>query len=179
VNCLRRLVVTYVLPLALAGLCVALALVVIVWPVKPAHGAEQYGTRWLARDASGQSPTIERATAADPTPLSAGVTWSGLDYIRQAAITALFIVDWAQTRYIGTHCDQYQEAGVVLSTVAGSCPNLKKLAVYYPIVMAGHAFVASRMERENRDIFQTGTIVVQTAVVMHNRNIGVGVYWPW
>ena len=111
--------------------------------------------------------------------LSFGAPWTREDTGRQAFISGLYLYDYAQTRYVGQHCDQWKETGPIVAGFAGECPNLKRLALWNAILIPGHAWLMTRLDRDMRTIFQRTFIVVEGANVYRNSKIGVGVSWPW
>ena len=135
--------------------------------------AEELGTQWLGSLPAGPAPYAQKAN------LDFGAPWTTEDTARQTLITFELLYDWAQTRYIGQHCDQWKEVGILSQVLYGECPNLKRLAIGNAILIPGFAWVMTRIERQNRTIFQRMFIIAEGHNVYGNRQLGLGASWPW
>jgi len=96
--------------------------------------------------------------------------WSRADTARQAAYTALHLADWAQTRYITTHRQDFVETNAML----GERPSLGRINNYFAATLAGHYAISALLPTKYRPYWQYGTITIEAYFVLHNRAIGIG-----
>ena len=95
--------------------------------------------------------------------------WSSADIKREAAYQALHWMDYAQTRHIGNNCDRYAETNPVL----GRCPSGKKIAEYFLATSLLHWGISYALNKEGREGWQYGTVVIEALVVGNNARIGI------
>jgi hypothetical protein len=99
--------------------------------------------------------------------------WSSADIARQTAYTIVHVADWAQTRYIATHPEQYRERNPLLS----EHPSVGQVNHYFAATLVAHYAITHFLPPAYRPIWQYGTITMQTYVVLHNRSVGIKFQW--
>lgn len=112
----------------------------------------------------------------------AGDDWTREDTYRQAAMTALLIVDWGQTRYLVKHpIDPKQPDGTYnwrkegYNSVLGEHPSIGRVNNYHVIVIAGHAAVSTMLPSDWRKAWQYVWIGIEADTVYRNHHIGLKV----
>jgi hypothetical protein len=97
--------------------------------------------------------------------------WSSADTARQAAFLALGALDWAQTRAIARHPDQYRE----VNTILGEHPTVAQVNRYFALYLTGHTALAWTLPAQYRIGLQYVSIGIEFNQVNHNAHIGVRV----
>lgn len=100
-----------------------------------------------------------------------GRGWTRADTARQAAIVALQVADWQQTRWIVRHPDGWHETNPFL----GDHPSMDRVDTYFPVLILGHAAISYALPPEWRKWWQYGSMAGTGYVVI--RNWGMGVRW--
>lgn len=88
----------------------------------------------------------------------------------QIAMTALYLVDYGQTRDIKNHVGYYET-----NPLLGKHPSDVRIRNYFAGVIVGSAVVTYLLPSNLRPYWQWGNIIVQVGVTAHNHNIGLGV----
>jgi len=97
--------------------------------------------------------------------------WSKEDTYRQAALTALLVADWAQTRYIAKNPDKFHE--IDASRFIGEHPSTGKVNVYFATYIVSNATVSYLLPQNWRQAWQYLYIGYETKTVLKNRSIGI------
>ena len=95
--------------------------------------------------------------------------WSKSDTARQGVFTGLTVLDWAQTRYISKHPENYRETNHFL----GDHPTTGKVDNYFATAIVGHAVIAYLLPPAWRQGWQYVWIGVEVQKVGHNHSIGI------
>jgi len=95
--------------------------------------------------------------------------WTTGDTVRQGALTALLVADWAQTRYIVKHPETHQEANPLM----GEHPSLGKVNNLSVLSIVGHYAIARALPREWRHAWQYVFIGVELDATTYNARAGV------
>lgn len=103
-------------------------------------------------------------------PCMAADPWSKQDIALEGAVIALLAVDWAQTRYISTHPDQFYERNPLL----GEHPSRKNVDLYFAGAVAAHIAITHFLPAIWRPGLQVPLIVLQFGAVTRNNQIGIG-----
>ena len=89
------------------------------------------------------------------------------------ASESLLALDWAQTRYISTHPDTYQE----LNPLLGSHPSIGRVNTHFAGAMLADWAIGDWLRDEfgddSRKTWLIAVSVVEGSVVAHNYRIGV------
>lgn len=96
--------------------------------------------------------------------------WSAIDKALLAGAVTMLGADWAQTRYIAAHPDQFREKNPLL----GSHPSTGKVNAYFLTAIAGTVGLALVLPATERKWFLGGVTVLETVMVIRNNSIGVG-----
>ena len=115
----------------------------------------------LAGPASAQGLSLPAATW--------GSNWTTADTLRQAAVTALLVVDWQQTRWAMEHPSKYRE----INSALGESPSTGRLNNYTAISIVGHAAVSVLLPTEWRHGWQYVWIGIEAHTVYRNHKVGV------
>lgn len=95
--------------------------------------------------------------------------WSRADTWREATYQSLALIDWAQTRNIGSKPDCLYEHNSIL----GKHPGSGKINAYFALTGIAHAAIAYALPSEYRVPFQYITIGIEVGAVAHNFSIGI------
>jgi hypothetical protein len=100
--------------------------------------------------------------------------WTREDTYRQTALTALLVVDWAQTRWIVKHPDpingvQHSEGNPLL----GSHPSVGRVNNLLAASIIAQAGIAYMLPPEWRRGWQHVWIGIEAGAVFHNHSVGV------
>ena len=95
--------------------------------------------------------------------------WTSADTKREVAFQALWAIDFAQTRNISAHPDQWDEQNNYL----GSHPTTGAVNRYFLVGSILHFGVAKLLPEKYRAPFQYGTIAIEVGYVAHNYSIGI------
>ena len=88
-----------------------------------------------------------------------------------AALAAVSVVDWAQTRYIAASNGRFYETNPVL----GRYPSMRRVDTYFAASLLLGAVVLDALPTEYRDTALKAGLVLELLVVSNNARIGVGV----
>lgn len=105
------------------------------------------------------------------SPASAGDKWTAEDTAYQAAVSALIVADWMQTRWIAkSGSDRYFEANPLI----GRHPSASRVDAYFAASMAFSAAVSFYLlDQPNRRTWQGIWIGYESGFVIHNYSLGV------
>lgn len=103
-------------------------------------------------------------------PLSSLADWSRADTTRQAIFTSILALDWAQTRYIATHHDEFYE----INTILGKHPTTGRIDGYFASTAIIHCGISFALPTKYRSIWQNISIGFESGVVARNINLGIG-----
>jgi len=106
--------------------------------------------------------------------------WTREDSYRQAAVTVLLVVDWAQTRYLVRHpIDPKQADGTYnwrsegYNRVLGEHPSIGRVNNYFLAATLGHAAISALLPPDWRKAWQYVVIGVEANTVERNHHIGI------
>jgi hypothetical protein len=99
--------------------------------------------------------------------------WATEDTARQAASTALLVVDWKQTRYMAQHPERYRE--VDSRWVLGDHPSTARVDGYFAASAVMLGLGAWVLPPAWRRPMQYLFIGCEYQVISHNRSIGIRV----
>jgi len=95
--------------------------------------------------------------------------WKSVDTKREVGFQVLWLIDYAQTRNIAAHPDQWHEENSYL----GLHPTIGAVNRYFLVGSVLHAGIAYMLPEKYRAPFQYGTIAVEVGYVAHNYSIGI------
>ncbi len=96
--------------------------------------------------------------------------WSQGDTYRQTAVTALLVMDWAQTRWsVINRPAEYAEANPVL----GQHPSSGKLNNFTVLYIVGHAAISYALPAKYRAYWQYAWIGIETGQVLKSYHAGI------
>lgn len=95
--------------------------------------------------------------------------WTDTDTAYEAVYLVLHTADWAQTRYIAAHSEQFNEDNQFL----GNDPSDSEVNRYFILTGLLHTGIAYALPEKWRRGFQIVTISIEASVVSHNYRIGV------
>lgn len=104
---------------------------------------------------------------------SFGEKWSSSDTARQLAANALLTTDWGQTLYVADHPGKFYETNPII----GRHPSRGRVNRYFAAANILHPLISASLKPEAREYWQYITIGLESGVVAHNINIGVGLRW--
>ena len=105
--------------------------------------------------------------------------WSRADTARQAAVTALLVADWGQTRWIARHNgktqpDNFPPSAGETNPFLGRYPTTGKVNNYFAASIISHAAISYLLPSGAwRQGWQYTGIIVEISVVLHNRSVGI------
>jgi hypothetical protein len=102
-------------------------------------------------------------------PAYAGDKWDSTDLSLLAASTALFVVDWQQTRYVARNPDKYAE----LNPLMGRHPNNQTIDLTMAGTFLATVVIAELLPSKWRKIWLGGVVVVEAGSVINNVSIGI------
>ena len=88
-----------------------------------------------------------------------------------AALAAVSVVDWAQTRYIADSGGKFYETNPLI----GKYPSMRRVDTYFAASLLLGAIVLDALPTEYRDTALKAGLVLEVLVVSNNARIGVGV----
>ena len=97
--------------------------------------------------------------------------WTAEQRYMGAALAAVTVVDWAQTRYIADSAGRFYETNPVI----GKAPSMRRVDTYFAASMLLGAAVLDGLPTEYRDMALKAGLVLEVLVVSNNARIGVGV----
>lgn len=117
--------------------------------------------------------SIAFAAAATVSSCSvvAGDAWSEDQLRMGAALAAVTVVDWAQTRYIADNPDRFHETNPIM----GRHPSIGRVDRYFATSILVGAVVLDALPSEYRDYALKAGLVLEVLIVSNNARIGVGV----
>lgn len=115
--------------------------------------------------------SLARAEGLNLSPETWGKDWTREDTYRQAALTALLVVDWGQTRYIAKHPLQHKEMNQFL----GEHPSVNRVNNYFTATIISHAVISAVLPSDWRKGWQYVWIGIEFGTVQRNRSIGIKV----
>lgn len=117
--------------------------------------------------------SIAFAAAATVSSCSvvAGDAWSEDQLRMGAALAAVTVVDWAQTRHIADNPDRFHETNPIM----GRHPSIGRVDRYFATSILVGAVVLDALPSEYRDYALKAGLVLEVLVVSNNARIGVGV----
>lgn len=124
--------------------------------------------RWIATG----TITLALCTA----PAMASDDWTRADTERQAVYYVFHVLDWAQTRYIANHPDEFSERNYMIGFRHGpgnEAYNRHRADKYFATTAVIHYLVAQALTPDARRHFQFITIGVEAGLVGYNLNAGV------
>ena len=96
-------------------------------------------------------------------------SWSVADRNREIVFDVINAVDWAQTRYIAKHSNQFEE----LNPILGKHPSISQVNWYFLSETIGHSLVTYAIPARWRPFWQGMTIGVELETTVHNARIGI------
>lgn len=117
-----------------------------------------------------------RAIAAAATAFVCSATatageWTEDQRRMGAALAAVAVVDWAQTRYIADSGGKFYETNPII----GKYPSMRRVDTYFAASLLLGAAVLDALPTEYRDTALKAGLVLELLVVSNNARIGVGV----
>jgi len=106
-------------------------------------------------------------------PALASDPWKPEEQVAGAALGALILVDYLQTRQIAKYPEQYHEVNLIL----GEHPSIGKVNNYFMIASALTYIFIDALPSEYRSYVLAAGIVVQAGVVAGNFNLGIKARW--
>ena len=116
-------------------------------------------------------PVIVALAAAACASSVCADEWTAEQRYMGAALAAVTVVDWAQTRYIADSAGRFYETNPVL----GKAPSMRRVDTYFAASMLIGAAVLDALPTEYRDMALKAGLVLEVLVVSNNARIGVGV----
>lgn len=101
-------------------------------------------------------------------PSLAFAQWTNEERAWLAASSAALAADWAQTRYIAQHPQQFHE----LNPVLGLHPSVGRVNNYFLGALVGNYLVADYLSGQRRN-WLVGVTVLEGVVVARNMGLGV------
>lgn len=101
---------------------------------------------------------------------SASAEWTSADTTRQAIFTGVLALDWAQTRYIAKHPDEFNE----INTILGYRPTPGRVDGYFASSALIHVGISYLLPDRYRRVWQNVSIGFEAGVVARNYKLGVG-----
>ena len=95
--------------------------------------------------------------------------WTTADTVREGVFLGFTVRDWAQTRYIAKHPENYRETNHFL----GDHPTTGKVDTYFASAIVGHAAIAYLLPTAWRQGWQYVWIGVEVQKTYQNHSIGI------
>jgi hypothetical protein len=102
-----------------------------------------------------------------PTTINAD-DWTNADAALQATYSLFHIADWNQTLQI-INDNERKEANIIL----GSNPSEDQVNLYFTSTLLGHYYVAKKLNRPYRALWQMLWIGRQLKAINHNKKAGL------
>lgn len=118
-----------------------------------------------------RSVAFAAAALLSSCSVAAGDAWSEDQRKMGAALAAVTIVDWAQTRFIADNPERFHETNLII----GRHPSIGRVDRYFATSMLIGAAVLDALPTEYRDYALRAGLVLEVLVVSNNARIGVGV----
>ena len=106
-----------------------------------------------------------------PTAQALADEWTPEQRYMGAALAAITVVDWAQTRYIADSRGRFYETNPLI----GKYPSMRRVDTYFAASLLLGALVLDSLPTEYRDTALKAGLVLEVLVVSNNARIGVGV----
>jgi hypothetical protein len=108
--------------------------------------------------------------------------WSTEDTYRQAAVTALLVADWGQTRWIAKHNGLTEPGRFPVDAgernpILGKYPSGGKVDAYFAAAIVGHAAISYVLPPDWRKGWQYVWIGLELGTVNANRAVGIKMAW--
>jgi hypothetical protein len=97
--------------------------------------------------------------------------WDKTDRVLLGTALGSIALDWGQTRDIAKHPERFVEHNPIL----GAHPSVGAVDRYFIVSMAGTVGVAAVLPATYRKWFLGGVTVLETAIVIDNRHLGLRV----
>ncbi len=94
--------------------------------------------------------------------------WTSADTLRETVYFAVDAMDWAQTRNVSRHPDQFGESNPIL----GFHPSEHKVDLFFISAAFVHYEIAKWLPAEPRAMFQYATIIFEVDTVRNNLKVG-------
>jgi hypothetical protein len=116
-------------------------------------------------------------STAQADGLKFGEGWTRADTTRQAALTALLVADWVQTRSAVKH-PLTKIDGIVMLQVEnnpflGEHPSIGRVNNYFAASIIGHALIGAVLPADWRSGWQYVWIGIQSQTVYRNYQVGL------
>lgn len=99
--------------------------------------------------------------------------WTKKDIAMEATWQAVHAIDYAQTRYIAAHPDEYYEMNPLL----GEHPSEQEVIAWFAAGAVVHALVTDYLPPKYRPAWQVITFGISAGCVGNNFNMGIGLKW--
>ena len=96
--------------------------------------------------------------------------WTHSDTAMQVLYSGLHVADWNQTLQIA-NSNKYREDNALL----GDDPSKDHVNLYFASTLAGHYYIAKKLDQPYRFLWQILWINRQYSAIKHNRKIGLNV----
>jgi hypothetical protein len=90
--------------------------------------------------------------------------WETKDTTLELSYYGLHIMDWAQTRYIALHPEEYKETNIIL----GEDPSIEKIDIYFASTLILHTIISYLLPDNFRLYWQISTISLEGGCIIHN-----------
>lgn len=101
--------------------------------------------------------------------------WTWEDTGLQTVFAGIWVADWSQTLHIARNPTKYYERGNTQGFVhLGNHPSIGRINSYFAGYLAWHTFVAYKLSKPYRTIWQGAYIIYDYDKVQKNRSIGIG-----
>ena len=104
------------------------------------------------------------------TTASAKDKWTTKNTILQSTFAAVTVIDWAQTLHAARNPDKFTETNPIL----GSHPSKGRVNAYFPLYIASHTYIATKIDEPYRTLWQSFYIIWEVDAVNNNRTQGIG-----
>lgn len=94
--------------------------------------------------------------------------WTKTDTAMQILYSGLHIMDWNQTIQIAE--DENRREG---NQILGASPNKDQVNLYFATTLLGHYYIAKKLDKPYRTLWQIVWINIQHNVVNHNQRKGL------
>jgi len=94
--------------------------------------------------------------------------WTRADTYRQSSVTALFVADWAQTKYLITRNGRHEK-----NIFLGEHPSAGQVNAYFAASAVGHAAISAILPRDWRDGWQYVWIGIEFGATVRNHRMGI------
>lgn len=95
--------------------------------------------------------------------------WETKDTTLELSYYGLHIMDWAQTRYIALHPEEYKETNIIL----GEDSSIEKIDIYFASTLILHTIISYLLPDNFRLYWQISTISLEGGCIIHNLEMKV------